>query len=90
MFNRYLAGAGDEGLDGLRLLSLFQSVRAAIRAHVLFMKSEQAGGSDAVWQEPSAISIWRTPHHTPGRRCWWRSAACRGPENRCSHAGLPA
>ena len=41
----------DEGLDGLRLLSLFQSVRAAIRAHVLFMKSEQAGGSDAVWQE---------------------------------------
>ena len=51
VFNRYLAGAGDEGLDGLRLLPLFQSVRAAIRAHVLFMKSEQAGGSDAVWQE---------------------------------------
>jgi aminoglycoside phosphotransferase family enzyme/predicted kinase len=51
VFNRYLAGAGDEGLDGLRLLPLFQSVRAAIRAHVLFMKSEQAGGSDPVWQE---------------------------------------
>ncbi|UPJ53321.1 AAA family ATPase [Bradyrhizobium sp. 200] len=51
VFNRYLAGAGDEGLDGLRLLPLFQSVRAAIRAHVLFMKSEQAGGDDAVWQE---------------------------------------
>ena len=51
MFNRYLAGAGDEGLDGLRLLPLFLSVRAAIRAHVLFMKSEQAGGDDAVWQE---------------------------------------
>ena len=50
-FNCYLAGAGDEGLDGLRLLPLFLSVRAAIRAHVLFMKSEQAGGSDAVWQE---------------------------------------
>src|SRR5205814_7652542 len=29
----------------------FLSVRAAIRAHVLFMKSEQAGGDDAVWQE---------------------------------------
>ena len=43
VFNRYLAGAGDEGLDGLRLLPLFLSVRAAIRAHVLFMKSEQAG-----------------------------------------------
>jgi aminoglycoside phosphotransferase family enzyme/predicted kinase len=50
-FNRYLAGAGDEGLDGFRLLPLFLSVRAAIRAHVLFMKSEQAGGDDAVWQE---------------------------------------
>jgi len=49
--NRYLAGAGDDGLDGLRLLPLFLSVRAAIRAHVLFMKSEQAGGDDAVWQE---------------------------------------
>ena len=31
VFNRYLAGAGDEGLDGLRLLPLFLSVRAAIR-----------------------------------------------------------
>jgi uncharacterized protein len=51
VFNRYLAGAGDEGLDGLRLLPLFLSVRAAIRAHVLFMKSEQAGGDDAVWRE---------------------------------------
>src|SRR6478736_7741982 len=49
VFNHYLAGAGDEGLDGLRLLPLFLSVRAAIRAHVLFMKSEQAGGDDAVW-----------------------------------------
>ncbi|MBR1277823.1 bifunctional aminoglycoside phosphotransferase/ATP-binding protein [Bradyrhizobium sp. AUGA SZCCT0283] len=51
VFNRYLAGAGDEGLDGLRLLPLFLSVRAAIRAHVLFMKSEQAGGNDEVWRE---------------------------------------
>lgn len=51
VFNRYLAGAGDEGLDGLRLLPLFLSVRAAIRAHVLFVKSEQGGGNDAVWQE---------------------------------------
>lgn len=51
VFNRYLAGAGDEGLDGLRLLPLFLSVRAAIRAHVLFMKSEQAGGDDTVWRE---------------------------------------
>jgi aminoglycoside phosphotransferase family enzyme/predicted kinase len=51
VFNRYLAEAGDEGLDGLRLLPLLLSMRAAIRAHVLFVKSEQARGNDAVWQE---------------------------------------
>jgi uncharacterized protein len=51
VFNRYLAGGGDEGLDGLGLLPLFLSVRAAIRAHVLFMKSEHAGDGAAVWQE---------------------------------------
>ncbi|KRR22411.1 hypothetical protein CQ14_35020 [Bradyrhizobium lablabi] len=51
VFNRYLAEAADEQIDGLRLLPLFLSVRAAIRAHVLFVKSEQAGESDAVWQE---------------------------------------
>ena len=48
VFNRYLARAGDEALDGLRLLPLFLSVRAAIRAHVLFMKSEQHGDDEAV------------------------------------------
>lgn len=51
VFNRYLALAGDESLDGLGLLPLFLSVRAAIRAHVQFMKSEQGGGDDAAWQE---------------------------------------
>lgn len=51
VFNRYLAQAGDEALDGLPLLPLFLSVRAAIRAHVLFMKSEQTGDNDAAWQE---------------------------------------
>ena len=51
VFNRYLALAGDEGLDGLGLLPLFLSVRAAIRAHVTFMKSEQAGGDGAAWRE---------------------------------------
>jgi predicted kinase len=51
LFNRYLARAGDEALDGLGLLPLFLSVRAAIRAHVLFMKSEQAANDDAAWQE---------------------------------------
>jgi len=51
VFNRYLAAAGDENLDGLGLLPLFLSMRAAIRAHVLIMKSEHAGEGEAVWQE---------------------------------------
>ncbi len=50
-FNRYTTAAADEDFDGLRLLPLFLSMRAAIRAHVLFVKSEHAGESDAVWQE---------------------------------------
>ena len=51
VFNRYFARAGDEAFDALGLLPLFLSVRAAIRAHVLFMKSEQAGDGDAAWQK---------------------------------------
>jgi aminoglycoside phosphotransferase family enzyme/predicted kinase len=51
VFNRYLAEARVEHIDGLRLLPLFLSVRAAIRAHVLFMKSEHAEDGEAVWQE---------------------------------------
>lgn len=45
-FNRYLSEAEEENLDGLGLLPLFLSIRAAIRAHVLFVKSEK-GGEDA-------------------------------------------
>jgi aminoglycoside phosphotransferase family enzyme/predicted kinase len=51
LFNRYLAGVSDENIDGLRALPLFLSIRAAIRAHVLFMKSEQAGKDEAAWRE---------------------------------------
>ena len=51
VFNRYLAEAKDDDIDGLGLLPLFLSVRAAIRAHVLFMKSEHAEDGEAVWQE---------------------------------------
>ena len=51
VFNRYMAKARVEDIDGLRLLPLFLSVRAAIRAHVLFMKSEHAEDGEAVWQE---------------------------------------
>ncbi len=51
LFNRYLAGASEQHLDGLGVLPLFMSMRAAIRAHVLFTKSEQAAGDEAVWNE---------------------------------------
>jgi aminoglycoside phosphotransferase family enzyme/predicted kinase len=51
LFNRYLSGAADEHLDGLGLLPLFLSMRAAIRAHVLFTRSEQVAHGEAVWQE---------------------------------------
>lgn len=50
-FNRYLAQATDEEIDGLGLLPLFLSLRAAIRAHVLFTKSEQAGNSESARRE---------------------------------------
>ena len=51
LFNRYLSGAAEENLDGLSLLPLFMSMRAAIRAHVLFTRSEQAAHGEAAWQE---------------------------------------
>ena len=51
LFNRYLAGAAEENLDGLGLLPLLMSMRAAIRAHVLFTRSEQAAHGETAWQE---------------------------------------
>ena len=51
LFNRYLAGAAEDHLDGLGLLPLFLSMRAAIRAHVLFTRSEQTEHGEAAWQE---------------------------------------
>ncbi len=51
LFNRYLAGASDETIDGLAVLPLFLSVRAAIRAHVLFTRSEQSPDGAAAWRE---------------------------------------
>ena len=51
LFNRYLSGAAEDYLDGLGLLPLFLSMRAAIRAHVLFIQSEQASHGEAALQE---------------------------------------
>jgi predicted kinase len=41
----------EDCLDGLGLLPLFLSMRAAIRAHVLFTRSEQTPNGEATWQE---------------------------------------
>jgi len=57
VFNRYLAAVGEEGLDGLRLLPLFLSIRAAIRAHVLFVKSESSDGEQARQQAKSYFDL---------------------------------
>ena len=51
LFNRYLAAAKAENIDGLGLLPLFLSLRAAIRAHVLFTKSEQAKDGETARRE---------------------------------------
>lgn len=51
LFNRYLSGAAEDHLDGLGLLPLLLSMRAAIRAHVLFTRSEQVAQGEAAWQE---------------------------------------
>jgi predicted kinase len=51
VFNHYLAGMPDENLDGLAALPLFLSMRSAIRAHVLFIKSEQMADGQTVWHE---------------------------------------
>jgi uncharacterized protein len=51
VLNRYLSEAEEENLDGLGLLPLFLSVRAAIRAHVLFVKSENSAEGATARQE---------------------------------------
>lgn len=51
VLNRYLAGASDDNLDGLAVLPLFLSMRAAIRAHVIFTKSERMADGEAAWRE---------------------------------------
>ncbi|SDS52871.1 AAA family ATPase [Bradyrhizobium canariense] len=51
VFNRYLAAGADENMDGLAALPLFLSMRAAIRAHVLFTKSERAAHGEAARRE---------------------------------------
>ena len=47
LFNGYLQATWRENADALRLLPLFLSIRAAVRAQVLFTRAEQSGGGAA-------------------------------------------
>jgi predicted kinase len=47
LFNRYLHQSWRDNGPALRLLPLFQSIRAAVRSHVLFTKHEQSAGDDS-------------------------------------------
>jgi aminoglycoside phosphotransferase family enzyme/predicted kinase len=42
LFNRYLGATWQQNADAVRLLPLFSSIRAAIRANVLFVRHEQS------------------------------------------------
>lgn len=47
ILNRYLTESSTDHFGGLGALPLFLSMRAAVRAHVLFTRGDQAGGDDA-------------------------------------------
>ncbi|MGB8398395.1 AAA family ATPase [Bradyrhizobium sp.] len=51
LFNRYFGMANEANRNALALLPLFLSMRAAIRAHVLFTKSEQSEDDTSAWNE---------------------------------------
>jgi aminoglycoside phosphotransferase family enzyme/predicted kinase len=51
LFNRYLDTVDEAARNALALFPLFLSMRAAIRAHVLFMKSEQGEKDSPAWNE---------------------------------------
>jgi len=51
LFNRYMDTADEASRNALALLPLFLSMRAAIRAHVLFTKSEQREDDASAWNE---------------------------------------
>jgi hypothetical protein len=57
LFNHYLQMTWRDNSTALRLLPLYLSMRAAIRAHVLFTKSEQSAGKDTPAQALSYFDL---------------------------------
>lgn len=47
LFNRYLQQSWRDNVPALRLIPLFQSIRAAVRSHVFFTKHEQSANDDS-------------------------------------------
>jgi len=58
VFNRYIDVSADE--DGARLLALFMSVRATIRAHVLAAAAEQADESEKLAEAREFLTLAET------------------------------
>jgi aminoglycoside phosphotransferase family enzyme/predicted kinase len=58
LFNAYLQNTWPDNAGALRLMPLFLSIRAAIRSHVLFTKSEQSSGDrDAIEEARSYFDL---------------------------------
>lgn len=57
VLNRYLAQSDDGQLDGLGALPLFLSIRAAIRANVLFTQAERGADQQAVERARSYFAL---------------------------------
>jgi uncharacterized protein len=57
LFNRYLQATWADNDDALTLLPLFLSIRAAIRAHVLFTRHEQSADSAVATQAKSYFGL---------------------------------
>ena len=58
-FNRYLSESDDANLGGLNAMQLFLSIRAAIRANVLFTQAERGADQQAVERAQSYFSLAR-------------------------------
>jgi uncharacterized protein len=57
LFNHYLQATWRDNAAALRLLPLYLSMRAAIRAHVLFTKSEQSADTDTLAEAKSYFEL---------------------------------
>ena len=57
LFNRYLQATWRQNAGALKLLPLFLSIRAGIRAHVLFTKNEQAADDTIAVQARSYFDL---------------------------------